>query len=56
MPRRVGSPRPSVSGAPTGCMPDRVMRGMFVQLNTGHDIDQGPARISVVRLNRSWYI
>lgn len=32
-------------------MPDRVM---FVQLKTGHDIDQGPAWISVVRFNRTW--
>ena len=27
---------------------------MFVQLKTGHDIDQGPCWISVVRFNRSW--
>ncbi len=32
-------------------MPDRVM---FVQLKTGHDIDRGPAWISVVAFNRSW--
>jgi len=32
-------------------MPDRIM---FVQLKTGHDIDQGPAWISVVSFNRSW--
>lgn len=32
-------------------MPDRVM---FVQLKTGHDIDQGPAWISLVRFNRTW--
>lgn len=29
-------------------------RVMFVQLKTGHDIDQGPAWISRVRFNRSW--
>jgi hypothetical protein len=27
---------------------------MFVQLKTGHDIDKGPAWISVVHFNRSW--
>ncbi len=27
---------------------------MFGQLKTGYDIDQGPACISVVRLNRTW--
>lgn len=32
-------------------MPDPVM---FVQLKTGHDIDQGPAWISTVSFNRSW--
>jgi hypothetical protein len=32
-------------------MADRVM---FVQLKTGHDIDQGPAWISVVRFSRTW--
>jgi hypothetical protein len=32
-------------------MADRVM---FVQLKTGHDIDQGPAWISVVSFNRTW--
>ena len=34
-----------------GRMPDRVT---FVQLKTGHDIDKGPAWISVVRFNRTW--
>jgi len=29
-------------------------RIMFVQLKTGHGLDQGPAWISVVRFNRSW--
>jgi len=29
-------------------------RLMFVQLKTGHEIDQGPCWISVVRFNRSW--
>ena len=32
-------------------MPGRVM---FVQLKSGHDIDRGPAWISVVHFNRSW--
>ncbi len=32
-------------------MPHRVV---FVQLITGHQIDQGPAWISVVRFNRTW--
>jgi hypothetical protein len=27
---------------------------MFVQLKTGHNTDQGPCWISVVRFNRSW--
>lgn len=27
---------------------------MFVQLKTGHETDQGPCWISVVRFNRSW--
>lgn len=27
---------------------------MFVQLKTGHDIDRGPAWISVVSFSRSW--
>jgi len=27
---------------------------MFVQLKTGHDIDKGPAWISVVAFNRTW--
>lgn len=34
-----------------GPVPDRVM---FVQLKTGHDIDKGPAWISVVHFNRTW--
>lgn len=51
MPRRVGSHRLSGSGRQTGSMPERVM---FVQLQTGYDIDQGPAWISVVRFNRTW--
>ena len=34
-----------------GLVPARVM---FVQLKTGHDIDKGPAWISVVRFNRTW--
>jgi len=29
-------------------------RVMFVQLKTGHDIDKGPAWISVVHFNRTW--
>ena len=29
-------------------------RVMFVQMKTGHDIDKGPAWISVVRFNRTW--
>ena len=32
-------------------MPERIM---FVQLKTGHDIDRGPAWISLVRFNRTW--
>lgn len=27
---------------------------MFVQLKTGHEIDKGPAWISIVRFNRTW--
>jgi hypothetical protein len=32
-------------------MPERVM---FVQLKTGHQVDQGPAWISVVRFSKTW--
>ena len=51
----------------TGARPNRVAarkpvwddvrmaeRIMFVQLKTGHDIDRGPAWISVVSFSRSW--
>lgn len=34
-----------------GTVAERVM---FVQLKTGHNTDQGPAWISVVRFNRTW--
>jgi hypothetical protein len=29
-------------------------RVMFIQLKTGHDIDQGPTWISSVRFNKTW--
>lgn len=32
-------------------VPERIM---FVQLKSGHDIDRGPAWISLVPLNRTW--
>lgn len=35
----------------TSAVPDRVM---FVQLKTGHGLDNGPAWISVVSFNRTW--